>query len=148
MSLFPILLVTHVALALALFVPSVLLPFLLNGEPEPTGRVTRALLGFQGRGSLLIGIGVGVTGLLLVLSLGSSLQPWLLTALGLYALALAIAFFIQQPNVRRFLRLAATSQDHDRRSWRRRAAPLRYVSYAMGLIVGVIGWLMASKPAL
>lgn len=150
MNLFPLLIAAHITLALALFVPSLLLPFTLRDSERGHGRIARALLWLQGPGGVVVAIGVALTGLSLVLILGSSLltQPWLLVALGLYALNLALAFFIQRPGFRRLLRMRPGDEEEERRRWRDRAARQRYVSYAMGATVGLIGWLMAAKPQL
>jgi len=88
-----------------------------------------------------------VTGALLVLTLGSSLlsQPWLLLGLTIYAVNLAIAFFIQRPNLRRLVGVRAAPDD---RVWLERAKRQRYVSYAMAALVGAIGFLMSTKPQL
>ena len=40
---------------------------------------------------------------------------------------------------------AATAQEKDR--WRVRARRQRYISYLMAGAIGVIGWLMMSKPS-
>ena len=60
-----------------------------------------------GNGTLVIGAGLAVTGVLLVLALGTQLlsQPWLLLALVLYAANLLLAFFVQRPGVARLLTL-------------------------------------------
>ena len=55
-------------------------------------------------------------------------QPWLLVALGFYAANLAIAFFIQRPNLRRLVGVNAAADD---RVWKERAKRQRYVSYVM-----------------
>ena len=99
---FPFLLGTHIILAVSLFLPSILLPFSLRARraaEESPNRVVRFLLLMQSNGTIVIGLGLAVTGVLLVLTLGSSLltQPWLLLALTIYAANLAIAFFIQRP---------------------------------------------------
>ena len=85
MNWFPVLLIAHVALAISLLAPSLLLPFLLRRE-RPTGGpggLTRALMAMQGTGSVVIGLGLAATGVGLVLSLGTRVlsQPWLLVAL-------------------------------------------------------------------
>ena len=59
---FPILLVTHIILAISLLLPSVLLPFLLRRGNGAPGRVTRGLMAMQGTGTLLIAAGLAVTG--------------------------------------------------------------------------------------
>jgi len=54
MSWFPVLLVVHIVLAVALLVPSVVLPFVLRrsgGATQPAG-VTGALMSMQGTGVL------------------------------------------------------------------------------------------------
>ena len=149
MSLFPVILVLHIALAVGLFVPSLLLPFTLRTNrslPTSRGTVVQGLLAMQGTGSVVVGGGVAITGVLLVASLGTRLleQPWLLVALAIYAVDLILAFAIQRPNLRRLV--GATTADDA--TWRARARRQRYVSYAMAGLVGAIGWLMSAKPAL
>ena len=150
MSWFPILLVTHIVLAVALLLPSVVLPFVLrraDGRQAPGG-FTRALMAMQGTGTLLIAAGVAATGIGLLLTLGAELleQPWLLVALVLYAINLAVAAFVSRPNLRRLLGLG-TSPDDDA-TWRRRARTQRWVAYGMAAVIGVIGFLMSTKPDL
>jgi hypothetical protein len=144
----PLILAVHITLAIALFLPSILLPLVLRRRPDTQspGRFVRALLAIQAHGTLVIGVGLAVTGVLLLSVLGPSLltQPWLLVALAIYALNLALAFFIQRPNLRRLLRLGAG----DDATWRLRARHQRYVSYAMAALVGTIGVLMSTKPTL
>ena len=147
---FPFLLGTHIILAISLFLPSILLPFSLRARraaDESPNRVVRFLLKMQANGTIVIGLGLAVTGALLVLTLGSSLlsQPWLLLGLMIYAVNLAIAFFIQRPNLRRLVGVRAAPDD---RVWLERAKRQRYVSYLMAGLVGTIGFLMSSKPVL
>jgi predicted integral membrane protein DUF2269 len=149
-AVLPILLATHIALAIALFVPSILLPFALRARraaAESSSGVVRFLLGLQARGTLVIGLGLAITGVLLLSVLGGQLlaQPWLLVALAIYAANLAIAFFVQRPNLRRLVGVRAASDD---RVWVARARRQRYVSYAMAGLVGTIGFLMSTKPKL
>ena len=149
-SWFPILLVTHIVLAVSLFLPSILLPFALRtrraAAESPNGLV-RLLLWLQAHGTLVVGLGLAATGLALVASLGGSLlgQPWLLAALAIYAANLVLAFFVQRPNLRRLVGIRAASDD---RVWLERARRQRYVSYAMAALVGTIGFLMSTKPQL
>ncbi|MFI5227136.1 MAG: hypothetical protein ACHQ3P_10725, partial [Candidatus Limnocylindrales bacterium] len=136
MSLLPIILAVHICLAIALFLPSLLLPFgLRTGVPPDgsSGRLTTTLLRLQGSGTLVIGAGLAITGVLLVVVLGTRVveQPWLLIALTIYALDLVLAFAIQRPNLRRLLSPASTTDDE---TWRLRARRQRYVSYAMALL--------------
>ena len=148
--LFPLILVTHITLAVSLFLPSILLPFSLRtrraAEDSPN-RLVRFLLLMQSHGTVIIGLGLAVTGILLLLTLGTQLlsQPWLLVALTIYAVNLAIAFFIQRPNLRRLVGVKAAADD---RVWLDRAKRQRYVSYAMAALVGTIGFLMSTKPSL
>jgi len=150
-SWFPILLVLHIALAVALLAPSLLLPFLLRraGAGGPTERdpLTRTLMAMQGSGSVAIGIGVGLTGVALLATLGLELlgRPWLLVALILYAANLLLAAFVSRPNLRRLLRIGSQGDDE---AWRRRARQQRYVAYGMAVLIGVIGLLMSTKPEL
>jgi hypothetical protein len=145
---FPVLLIAHVALAISLLAPSLLLPFLLRREPGTggPGGLTRALMALQGTGSVVIGLGLAATGVGLVLSLGTSVlsQPWLLVALSVYAANLLVAAFISRPNLRRLVRLSDPGPD----AWRRRARRQRYVAYLMAAATGLIGFLMSTKPAL
>jgi hypothetical protein len=147
MSWLPILLVVHISLAVALLAPSLALPFLLRrGTGAPTNPAVRLLLLMQGSGSLVIGGGLALTGLGLVVALGTQLlsQPWLLVALTIYAANLLVAGLISRPNLRRLLRIGADDPD----TWRRRARIQRYVAYAMAAATGAIGLLMSTKPTL
>jgi hypothetical protein len=152
-SWFPILLVIHIALAVALLAPSLLLPFLLRrveaGGAAARHPVVRALMAMQGTGGLVIGLGLALTGAALVAILGVELlsQPWLLVALGLYAANLLLAAFVARPNLRRLLRIGGQGDGGDE-AWRRRARQQRYVAYAMAAAIGVIGLLMSTKPVL
>jgi len=147
--LFPILLAIHVALALALLLPSIALPFVLrgnDGQPERLTGPTRVLLTLQSSGSVVIGLGLAITGVGLLLLLGLELlgRPWLIVALVLYAANLLVAALIARPNLRRLLRLSGD----DPEAWRRRARRQRWIAYLMAAATGVIGFLMATKPQL
>ncbi len=149
-SLFPVLLATHVILAVSLFLPSILLPFALRtrrAAVDSDSGLVRTLLWGQSHGTLVIGAGLALTGVGLVATLGLTLlqQPWLLLALLIYAANLALAFFIQRPNLRRLIGITAAADD---RVWLDRARRQRYVSYLMAGLVGVIGFLMSTKPSL
>jgi hypothetical protein len=144
---FPVLLIAHVALAVSLLAPSLLLPFLLRDDAAgASGPLTRALMAMQGTGSVVIAIALAATGIGLVLSIGASVvtQPWLLVALGVYAANLLTAAFISRPNLRRLVRISDGSPE----TWRRRARRQRYVAYGMAAATGLIGFLMSTKPAL
>ena len=148
MNLLPILLAVHITLAVALFLPSILLPLAMRRRPgvDGSGAVVRTLLFAQSHGTLAIGVGLAASGVALLTVLGSGLlaQPWLLVALVIYALNLGLAFFIQRPNLRRLLGM----RFGDDATWRERARRQRYVSYAMAALVGTIGALMSTKPDL
>ena len=149
-TLVPVLLVTHIALAIGLFLPSILLPFALRtrrAAVDSDSGLVRTLLWGQSHGTMIIGAGLAITGIGLVLALGPSLlqQPWLLVALAIYALNLGLAFFIQRPNLRRLIGIKAAPDDQ---VWLERAKRQRYVSYLMAGLVGVIGFLMSTKPSL
>jgi hypothetical protein len=151
MSLLPIVLVVHIVLAISVFLPSVLLPFALRtgwkADDGSTGRVMDGLLTMQSSGTVIIAAGLVLTGLALVWSLGLKLveQPWLLVALVIYAVNIAIAVVVQRPNLRRLLGTAWRADD---RAWSALARRQRYVSYAMTGLIGAIGWLMSAKPTL
>ena len=154
-SLFPVLLTTHVVLAISLFLPAFLLPFAMrtqgrDGEPvvASQGRFVRLLMWFEAHGTLVIGLGVAATGIAMLVVLGGALlgQPWLIVALAIYATVLVVAFFIQRPGVRRLLGLRQAATEEEKERWRTRARRQRYVSYLMAGAIGLIGWLMMSKP--
>jgi hypothetical protein len=149
--LFPILLILHISLALALFLPSLLLPFSFRARRGTlaagrSGRFTRLLLALQARGTVWIGLGLAITGLGLVATLGVSIlaQPWLLIALVIYALNLGLAYFIQVPRLRSLIGLRDGSDPR----WPALARRQRYLSYVMAGLVGTIGFLMSTKPTL
>jgi len=79
-------------------------------------------------------------------------SPWLLAALALYAVVLAVAYVIQRPNLRRLLDRSGPASGPEAeaadRRWRDRARRQRYVAYAMAAAVGLIAFLMSSKPQL
>jgi hypothetical protein len=147
---FPILLAAHIVLALGLVLPSILLPFALRtrrATVESGNGLVRSLLWAQTHGTIVLGLGLALTGVGLVATLGTSLfaQPWLLVALAIYFTNLAIAFFVQRPNLRRLVGIRAAADD---KTWLDRAKRQRYVSYLMAGLVGTIGFLMSSKPVL
>jgi uncharacterized membrane protein len=149
-ALFPLCLVAHIALAISLFIPSLLLPFAFRARkgslnPEASGGFVRFLLALQSRGTVWIGVGLAVTGVLLVLSIGPAiLQPWLLVALLIYGANLGLAYFIQVPRLRRLIGLRSGSDPR----WPELAKRQRYISYVMAGLVGTIGFLMSTKPVL
>jgi hypothetical protein len=147
MNWFPILLITHIVLAVSLLLPSVLLPFVLRRSSGPPGPLTRALMAMQGTGTLVIGAGLAITGGAMLWILGPELltQPWLLVALTLYAVNLVVAAVISRPNLRQLVGLRESGDDA---TWRRRARQQRFVAYGMAGIIGVIGFLMSTKPTL
>lgn len=148
MSWFPILLVVHIALAISLLAPSVILPFLLRRQADgaPPGTISGLLMAMQGTGSVVIGIGLALTGAGLVISLGTEIlaKPWLMVALAIYAVNLLLAAFISRPGLRRLMRLSAS----DAEGWGRQAGRVRYVAYAMAGATLLIGFLMSTKPEL
>jgi len=150
MKWFPILLVIHITLAVGLLLPSVLLPFVLrrSSGDGPAGPVTRALMAMQGTGTIIIAAGLAITGAAMLWILGPELlmKPWLMVALILYAINLAVAAFISRPNLRRLIGLRQASADDE--TWRRRARQQRLVAYGMAGVIGVIGLLMSTKPNL
>ena len=147
----PFLLIVHIALAIALFLPSLLLPFAFRAKrgslnPNRTGRFMQLLLAVQARGTLWLGLGLALTGLGLIALLGPSIlrQPWLLVALAIYGINLGLAYFVQVPRLRRLIGLRNGSDPR----WPTLARRQRYVSYVMAGLVGTIGFLMSTKPAL
>jgi hypothetical protein len=73
-------------------------------------------------------------------------QPWLMVALGLYAANLVVAGFVSRPNLRRLIGLSSSGTDEE--TWRTRARQQRLVAYGMAGVIGVIGFLMSTKPEL
>jgi hypothetical protein len=148
MNWFPVLLVTHIVLAVSLLLPSVLLPFVLRRSEGAPGTATRALMAMQGTGTLIIGAGLAITGTAMLLTLGAELlaQPWLIVALTLYAINLVVAGVISRPNLRRLIGLSREGADDE--AWKRRARQQRYLAYGMAGMIGVIGFLMSTKPDL
>ncbi len=148
MSWFTVLLIAHVALAISLLAPSLLLPFLLRERASsgPPGAATRLMMSMQGTGSVVIASGLALTGAALVISLGTAIltRPWLLVALAFYTANLLLAAFISRPNLRRLIRLS----DPDSEEWRHQARRVRYLAYGMAVATGLIGFLMSTKPAL
>ena len=59
---------------------------------------------------------------------------------------LAVSFFVQRPGVRRLLGLKEAATEEEKERWRARARRQRYISYIMAGAIGLIGWLMMSKP--
>jgi len=146
----PVLLGTHIVLAMGLFLPSILLPFTLRARRatvDSSNSVVRTLLWAQSNGTIVFGAGLALTGLGLVAVIGPEIlrQPWLLVALAIYFGNLALAFFIQRPSLRRLVGIRASTDD---RAWQDRARRQRYLSYLMTALVGTIGFLMSSKPVL
>ena len=149
-ALLPVLIATHVALAVGLFLPSILLPFALRANRrahDSPNRAVRALLRIQAEGTLVFAAGLAATGVGLLTVMGPELlsRPWLVVALAIYAGNLAIAFFVQRPNLRQLVGIRAAADDRIWTAWARRQ---RYVSYAMAALVGTIGFLMSTKPQL
>jgi hypothetical protein len=68
----------------------------------------------------------------------------MLVALSLYAANLLVAAFVSRPNLRRLIGLGAS----DPATWERRARRQRYVAYGMAAGIGLIGFLMSTKPEL
>jgi hypothetical protein len=130
--LFAPVLVIHVALALALLLPAVVLPLVTAragaGGPTQAETWSGRLATLQERGTAPIGIGLLLSGLALVAIVGLDLlgQSWLLLGIGLYIVTLVLA--------------VAARGRLDRR--------VRWVSYLIAGLVGVIGVLMATKPVL
>ena len=155
--LFPYILAVHVTLAISLFVPSLLLPFTLRSRsvergftaPEP-GRFVRALLWLQAHGTVVIGAGLALTGVAMLTVLGPRMleQPWLLASLATYAATVVVAFAVQRPGLRRLQARDGLATDADREAWRAKARRQRYIAYAITTAVGLIAFLMSTKPAL
>ena len=156
-ALFPAILATHVTLAIALLVPSLLLPFTLRNRsvapgaaPERPGRLVRALAWTQAHGTVVLGAGLAITGVAMIAVLGPRMleQPWLLVSLATYAVAATVAFVIQRPALRTLSAREGIETDEERAAWRDRARRQRYVAYGLTSAVGLIAFLMSTKPVL
>jgi hypothetical protein len=156
-SFFPAILATHITLAISLLVPSLLLPFTLRNRSvaagaveERPGALLRLMLWMQAHGSFVIGIGLALTGVAMLTVLGPRMleQPWLLVSLVTYAVVAVVAFAVQRPSLRRLLRREEVQTDEDRAAWREGAKRQRYVAYAITTAVGLIAFLMSTKPVL
>ena len=156
-SYFPLILATHITLAIALFVPSLLLPFTLRNrlvspgyDARRPGRFVRGLLWTQAHGTVVIGIGLAVTGIAMVGVLGTRMleQPWLLVSLATYAVTAVVVFVVQRPSLRGLVRRDGIESDTDREAWRARARRQRYIAYGVTTAVGLIAFLMSTKPVL
>ncbi len=156
-SLFPYVLATHISLAIALFVPNLLLPFTLRNRlvnhgyaAQPPGRFVRLMLAMQEHGTIVIGAGLALTGLSMIAVLGSRIleQPWLLVSLAMYALTAVVAFVIQRPTLRRLAHRDRIRSNEDREAWRAKARRQRYIAYGITSAVGLIAFLMSTKPVL
>ena len=82
-------------------------------------------------------------GMLTIIAVGVVLK-----ALAHLVVPLLVAFFIQRPGVRRLLGLKEAATEEEKERWRARARRQRYISYGMAAAIGLIGWLMMSKPTL
>jgi hypothetical protein len=156
-ALFPYILAIHVTLAISLFVPSLLLPFTLRNRSVERGyaavdpgRLVRSLQWLQAHGTVVIGAGLALTGIAMLAVLGPRIleQPWLLVALATYAITAVVAFAVQRPGLRRLQAREGIDTDADREAWRARARRQRYIAYAITTAVGLIAFLMSTKPAL
>jgi hypothetical protein len=155
--LFPYILAIHVTLAISLFVPSLLLPFTLRNRsvergyvaPGP-GRFVRVLEWLQAHGSVVVGAGLALTGIAMLTVLGPRIleQPWLMVSLATYAATAVVAFVIQRPGLRRLQAREGIATDADRDAWRAKARRQRYIAYAITTAVGLVAFMMSTKPAL
>lgn len=149
MNWFPVLLTIHIALAVAMLLPSVVMPFVLRRTDGPPGTATRALMAMQGGGTLLIGAALALTGGAMLWILGPELltRPWLIAALTLYAINLVVAAVISRPTLRRLVGIGSRGTKADA-TYERLARRQRWVAYGMATAIGVIGLLMSTKPNL
>ena len=108
------------------------------------------MLWMQAHGTLVIGTGLALTGLSMIAVLGTRMfeQPWLLVSLLTYAITAVVAFAVQRPSLRGLLRREGIETEADREAWRARARRQRYLAYGITTAVGVIGFLMSTKPQL
>ena len=103
----------------------------------------------QAHGTLAIGSGLALTGVFMLAVLGTRIleQPWLMVSLATYAVTAVVAFAVQRPGLRRLQARGGIASDADREAWRARARRQRYVAYAITTAIGLIAFLMSTKPA-
>ena len=108
----------------------------------------RLLLWLEAHGTVIIGAGVAATGIAMLSSWAAVPVAAVAArrALRIYGAVLLTAFFIQRPGVRRLLGLRRAASAEEKERWRTRARRQRYISYLMAAAIGLIGWLMMSKP--
>jgi Predicted integral membrane protein (DUF2269) len=153
-ALLPLILALHIALAITLFVPGVLLPFTLRGQSArasgDAGSLVKALGWLQAYGTVGIGAGLAITGSTMVVALGARVveQPWLLVSLVTYGAAAIVVLAFQRPALLRLQVRDPRARDEDRLAWREGARRQRYVAYGVTGAVGFIGFLMSTKPEL
>ena len=153
-SFLPVLIAVHVVLAVSLFLPSILLPFALRlrgGEwQERPGAFSRLLFWLQRNGTLVVGAGLAVTGSLMLFILGATTVEPAVAAdrPGDLRREPGLAFFVQRPALARLLGMRPLATDAQRDRWRTWARRQRYVSYVMAGLVGLIAFLMSTKPTL
>lgn len=149
MSWLPVLLAVHIGLAVSMPLPTVVLPFVLRRAGPQPSPVVRGLVALQGGGTLLVGAGLAATGAAMLWILGPQLltQPWLLAALLLYGVNLAVAALVARPKLRRMVGIGSGDPRADA-SWNRLARRQRLLAYGMAGAIGVIGLLMSTKPKL
>ena len=75
-------------------------------------------------------------------------QPWLLISLATYAVTAVVVFAIQRPALRGLVRRDGIETDTEREAWRDRARRQRYIAYGVTTAVGLIAFLMSTKPVL
>ena len=150
-ALFPILLVAHVSLAVALLLPTIALPFLLRRSADGSEAMTRPIrlmASLQSNAGVAVGVALSGVGLVLLLGVELLARPWLIAGLALYAVTLLVAALIARPGLRRLLRGDRGDPETDPELWRQRARRQRWLSYGMAALIGAIGFLMATKPQL
>ena len=101
-------------------------------------------------GTIVIGAGLALTGIGMIAVLGPRMlqQPWLLVSLATYAVVAVVAFAVQRPQLQRLQARDGIQTDADRAAWRDRARRQRYMAYGLTSAVGLIGFLMSTKPQL
>lgn len=148
--LFPVIVAAHVCVALALLVPSLLLPFTLQARERGVDRGRSVGPAANRVGSFApscssgptarwsSGRSWGLIGLAMVLVLGPRIleQPWLLTALATCAVTLGMAFFPQRPELPRLLGRGGEMRPEDPGRWLARARRRRSFVSAITTVVG------------
>ena len=92
----------------------------------------------------------GIIGILILIAAQAGLLFWSGRDIGADVLRdfAIVAFAVQRPTLRRLVRRDQIETDEDREAWKARARRQRYIAYGITTAVGLIAFLMSTKPTL